>query len=296
MREVSILEKKIISIIILDTHVMEKGLTMPETRLGFGKARLNVLINNILNYFEDYNNTNTQVLHGVSVIEEYFLLHKVKNFILDDSIKEKYNKLKDLVSKKEIKIKSRRQIDMSKEDYFAKSDASFFEFSETRSSIRNWTAEKVDLNLVLQALDLCRNTPSACNRQSVRVHLYTDKTEIDNILEIQGGNRGFGHLSSFLIVVTFEPSVFFEENERNSGFVDGGMYCMNILYALHANKIAACILNTAHSPKKDVNIRKCTNIPSSEIFVGMIAGGIPPTNFMIAKSFRYPLGDILLKH
>lgn len=296
MREKNIQEEKLISFIIMNTHVIEKGLTMPETRVGFGTERLSILINDIVKYIKKFNNTNPQLLHGISVINEYFIFHEEKKFILNENIKNQYNSLQNLVKSKSVKFTIRRQLKMSKKDYFDKSDESFFEFSNSRSSIRNWTKENVDIDLILKSLDLCRNTPSACNRQSVRVHLYTNKNKIDEILKIQGGNRGFGHLSSFLIIVTFEPSVFFEENERNSGFVDGGMYCMNILYALHAKKIAACILNAAHSPEKDMYIRKYTNIPSSEVFVAMIAGGIPPKNFMIAKSFRYPLEDILTNH
>ena len=119
-----------------------------------------------------------------------------------------------------------------------------------------------------------------------RIHeLRVAKEEIIKILDKQGGNRGFGHLASNLLITTFEPSVYFEESERVSGFVDGGMYCMNILYSLHSNGIAACILNTAHNETKDLEIRKVTNIPKSECFVAMIACGVPPANFKIAKSF-----------
>jgi len=296
MFEKNALKSKLISKIILDTHVIEKGLTMPETRFGFGIARLNVLINNISSYIVKYHKEEPQLLHGISVVEEYFSFHKDKNFELSSTLVQKHIDFQKLVKSNSVNFKSRKQIMTTKEAYFSKTDAPFFEFSKTRSSIRNYSKDPVDINLITQALDLCRNTPSACNRQSVRVHLYTNKTEIDQILEIQGGNRGFGHLANFLLIVTYEPSVYFEESERNSGYIDGGMYCMNILYALHANKIAACILNTAHNSTKDIKIREKTNIPPSECFVSMIAGGIPPNDFMIAKSFRYPLDNILVKH
>jgi nitroreductase len=296
MYEKNVLESKLVSKIILDTHVIEKGLTMPETRFGFGKARLIVLIANLKKYITNYNHNEPQLLHGISVVDEYFLFHKNKGFDLSSGLIDKYLEMIKLLEINSIKVKPSQQIMTNRDNYFSNYNTSFFDFSKTRSSIRNYSEQEIDINKVIESIDLCRNTPSACNRQSVRIHLYTNKKEIEQILKIQGGNRGFGHLSSFLIIVTYEPSVYFEESERNSGYIDGGMYSMNILYALHANKLAACILNTAHNPTKDIKIREKTNIPASENFVAMIAGGIPPDEFMIAKSFRYPLDYILKKH
>jgi hypothetical protein len=43
-------------------------------------------------------------------------------------------------------------------------------------------------------------------------------------------------------------------------------------------------------------MRKVTNIPEGEYFVAMIACGIPPDEFKIATSFRYPLNFILTDH
>lgn len=296
MSKENISKQKLISKIILDTHVIEKGLTMPDTRLGFGYERLIVLIKNIIGYIKRYNCNEFQLLHGISVVDEYFNFHKEKEFDVSKQVVDNYNNLLKVIDEKSIEFTSRKQINISKEEYFSNAKSSFFEFSESRSSIRNYSESKIDIDRVLMSLDLCRNTPSACNRQAVRVHLYTNRDKIQDILKLQGGNRGFGHLSSFLIIVTYEPSVYFEESERSSGFVDGGMYAMNILYALHANLFAACILNTAHNPNKDKIVREETNIPKSECFVAMIAGGIPPEEFKIAKSLRYPLKDILTKH
>ncbi|MEP1870511.1 MAG: nitroreductase family protein [Paraglaciecola sp.] len=289
-------EDKLISRIVLDTHVIEKGLTMPEARLGFGLARLNILMENMRLFIQSYDVANPQLLHGFSVLQEYVDFHEKHNHAIDSQALANYNKLVILKESKDITFTSREQRNISKSDYFLNAESSFFEFSESRSSLRNYSAERVSQETLKQALDLARNTPSACNRQSVRVHLYRDLTEISKILEVQGGNRGFGHLANFLIAVTFKPKIYFEQNERNSGHVDGGMYAMNILYALHCNKLAACILNAAHAPAKDKKMRSVANIPDDEIFVAFIAGGIPPDDFKIARSFRYPLDYVLTEH
>jgi len=289
-------EGKLISRIILDTHVIEKGLTMPETKLGFGKVRLKVLMDNIKFFVINFNTTNPQLLHAFSVLQEYFSFHEKSNFELVPEITADYNELVNLKNEKSFAYSQRNQLEITKDDYFSNLESSFPLFSESRSSIRNYSSENVSNEILNSALNLARNTPSACNRQAVRVHLYRDADSIADILEIQGGNRGFGHLANFLIAITFKPSVYFEQNERNSGFVDGGMYAMNVLYALHSKSLAACILNAAHTPEKDIKMRHAAKLPSDETFVAFIAGGIPPDTFKIARSYRYPLDFILTEH
>ena len=220
--------KKLIAKIILDTHVIEKGLTMPEIKIGFGQGRLVILMNNLLTYFTNYKTCEPQAKHGAAVVEEYFLYHKEKDFNLGRSLEDKYATLISVEENRSINKGNNQQIEMIGNNYFIDARSEFFKFSQSRSSVRNFSDEVVPSETILKALDLSRNTPSACNRQSVRVHLYTDKTEIDKILKIQGGNRGFGHLSQSLILITYDAANYFEQSERNSGFVDGGMYCMNI--------------------------------------------------------------------
>ena len=187
-----------------------------------------------------------------------------------------------------------KQHDFTRNDYFKNSNDSFDVFSKSRSSVRNFGETDIPIEKISMALDLARNTPSACNRQSWRTHIFSKKEIINEILSVQGGNRGFGHLANKIIVITGELGVFGHAFERNQVFVDGGMYAMNLLYALHHNKIAACILNCSTTHNKDKKLRKLCQIADSEVFIAIIACGIPPDTFRVASSPRYAL-DILTK-
>ena len=59
---------KLISKIIADYHVVEKGLTMPETRLGFGKDRMLQLMKYCEKYLKEYGIEGNQIEHAVRVI------------------------------------------------------------------------------------------------------------------------------------------------------------------------------------------------------------------------------------
>ncbi len=282
---------KLISKIIMDTHVIEKGLSMPERHLGFAIPRLVVLLENIIFYIERYGISDCHINHGYSVVQEYIELHEKNDVAVDKSVLSLFSRFDSLMPDNNIKANNTE--DITKQGYFSKINAPFFEFSDSRSSVRNFSDEQVDHDLMLSVLDHCRNAPSACNRQAVRVHLYEKPLDIQKILDLQGGSRGFSHLAKFLIVVTFESSKYFEQQERNLGYVDGGMYAMNLLYTLHAKELGACILNASHDPAKDRKMHRVTNVPDSEVFVAMIAGGKVAESLNIAQSYRYPLSNSL---
>lgn len=275
-------ELKVISHIILDYHVLEKGLTMPDTRLGFGRERVIALSRLCNSFIDNFGPDNYQLQHAIAVLNEYIAFHEERNYQVDQQL---LLEIQNLTVRLGSSIKS-RQRNTDSEDYFKFIKSSFDEFSNSRSSVRNFSSEELALDTILKSLDLAKNAPSACNRQSWKTNLYSNKERVQLILEAQGGNRGFGHLANKLIVISGELGAFSNSIERYQVYIDGGMYAMNLLYALHFNKIGACILNCSFTPKKEKVIRDLCNIPESRVLIAMIALGNVPAQFRVASSPR----------
>ena len=129
-------------------------------------------------------------------------------------------------------------------------------------------------------------TGTACNRQATRrVHVYTDKKQIADILEVQGGVRGYA-TPPRLLAITSDLRCWFGGHERNQGYVDAGLYAMELLLALEDQNLAACALNTMAFYKKSRKLRTACGIPDNEIFAMLIAVGPPPTGKLTPISFR----------
>lgn len=282
-------KKKLIGRIIAEYHVLEKGLTMPQPRLGFGRKNVDSLIQNCLAYISRFGANDIQLKHAVSVLLEYRRIH------MDNRIEISHNLLSGIESlqKKITNLASISQFETTEEEYFKDLNNTFPLFSASRRSVRNYSNCVVPTSRLIESVKLAQNAPSSCNRQTSRVYIYSDRIQIQKILEIQGGNRGFGYLTDKLIVITSELGVSHGIYERHQIYVDGGMFAMNLLYSLHYDKIAACPLNCNFSFHKTKILRKLCHVAESEVFILMISCGNVPKSFKIAISKRYPVEEIL---
>lgn len=272
----------LIGLITRQYHIIEKGLTMPSPRLGFGKANIKDLIKNCSEFKRKYEKGNDQVSHAIKVVFEYLAYHEQEKFTISSDLINEIENLKNLYPE----FEQTQQFSFTKEQFFKHVGADFYNFSFSRHSVRNFSKTEVPLEKIEEALEIAQNAPSACNRQTWRVCVFSDKKIISNILDLQGGSRGFGNLANKLILITSDVSYYAGPNERNSAFVDGGIYSMNLLYALHYKEVACCILNCSFASDKDIQMRKITGVKESEVFISIIICGIPPNKFKVALSMR----------
>lgn len=278
--------------IINEYHVIEKGLTMPQGRLGFGHDVLLRLIGHLKAYYALYGMDDKQVRAALGVVKEYADHHEKHHYELPEDLRTAIGELLSLCPDLEYDP----QPQVTKDQFFGSVDMPFPHFSASRRSVRNFVGGGILCveNLKL-ALELAQNAPSACNRQSVRVKLIGNKELIGKIFEIQKGNRGFGHLADKLIMITTDMQAW-DLRTSKGGYVDGGIYAMNLLYALHYYKIAACPLNGYFTPEQDTRIRKIIHIPKSESIVLFIAVGEAGEEFKLTNSPRNELDYVLTQY
>lgn len=114
------------------------------------------------------------------------------------------------------------------------------------------------------------------------------------LLELQGGNRGFGHLADKVLVVTSSLEGIATPGERNDIFVNGGMFLMNLCYSLHYHKIAHCILTWAQPLAKDAAAREIIGptLKKEETIIALLSCGEAPGEFDVADSPRKSLDEV----
>ena len=171
-------------------------------------------------------------------------------------------------------------------------------FFTSRHSLRDFDPERpVGDELLAMAANWAARTPSVCNRQAGRVHVFNDKETIARLLKIQAGNAGFGQTVPTLIAFTVESSLFAGSGERNQRWIDGSLFAMTYTWALHGLGVHSCMLNWAKRNLHSDAARRVGGIPESEDIICLLAIGYPATpEVRVARSPRRGTEEILRLH
>jgi nitroreductase len=174
--------------------------------------------------------------------------------------------------------------------------AKFDELVLQRHSVRTFTGERISDEVVIDCVGLAQRSPSACNRQSVRVHVYSNKHDIQAILRHQDGNYGFGDTADRLILLAHDNRAVLSSSERNQPYLDAGLFAMTLIYALESRNVASCCLNLSNYWFRDLALRRACRTLPWERPVLLIAIGRSPQSYQVPVSARPPTESILRFH
>ncbi|MFL9610285.1 nitroreductase family protein [Methylobacillus sp. Pita2] len=286
---------KLSSELIFYYHKLEKGLCLPpENRRWFGVLAAEKTLH-LLYEWERVNLPKDAAVYqaACAVLQAYWVFAK--------SISDTNAEAKAMATKLEFFLQSRSfdaqyQTPIGLQHAPSGSFDVLHQLSLSRRSTRNFLSKPIDLELVTKAVEVAQLSPSACNRQPWKIHIYSKREDIDSMLALQNGNRGFGHKVPMLAVMCCDLGSFFDSTERFEPHLDGGLFLMSFILALQAQGIASCCLNWCVNPDKDSKAHEVGNILPSERILTFLAVGYPAENVLVPLSARRPLADVLIKH
>src|SRR5699024_2151290 len=263
-------------------HSIEKGLSYDNLKLVFGKQVLKNVINIMRQYRKQNFPLDTHVYQtALSNLHKYIVVHQENDYDVEE-LERTFNQLKEGANFGD----TGGVYYKTKEEILNSINHDFKDFSLSRHSIRDYSEEPVSNDLIIKALELATHTPSACNRQPWKVRIVEDPILKKFIQNNQNGNRGFGDYINKFLIITTDIQCYDRSRERNQANIDGGMFAMNLLYALHYYKIASIPLSASLSGEQEDNLRHKFEISESENFIMFIGIGNYTEKFKIAKSDR----------
>ncbi|PKG73133.1 hypothetical protein CXF86_19195 [Shewanella sp. GutCb] len=276
--------------LIKQYHIIEKGLSLPDVRLGFGRDKIIALLDASFLYMSKYGNS--KLMSAISsTLKEYVEFNDINNHIIDSELKKRI---------KEFFIATTNDVDggtkvINKEKLLLDRDSLKCGLITTRHSVRVFSGPITDVNKIKSAVTLGKRAPSVCNRQGWKVHYYNDDKIIQKILSLQNGTTGFTDQINDLIIVTADSKAF-TSYEQSQQYIDGGLFSMNLMLALHSESIGVCPLNACFPFVVENKIKKVSNIPDNEKIVMFLALGEMKDDFKVAVSVRKETNEILRIH
>lgn len=267
-------------------HVLEKGMSMKNCRKGFGQEKALALINDLKDYFNRYAARDKSFLeYPLSTIKAYIEFTEKSGAAIPE-IRRAYE---DLIRDVGIDPLSAAGVAlMRREDVVSEASKGFESLLMSRHSIRYFANEPVGNAVICKALELAQRTPSACNRQGWKTHIFEGEMSV-SLLKWQGGCHGFEEELKQSVLVTANLKAFMSY-EVHQAYVDGGLYAMNLINAFHSLGVAGIPLSCGFDEKKLRGLKRF-NVPENEVPILIFAFGNYPEEFKVAVSTRKPVAN-----
>ena len=268
--------------LLRENHTIEKGLSLKNPRKGFGQLKVLKLLKRLNKYSDIYGKTDKEFLiYPLGTIKHY--INYTKSMEVEIPIIEREYKI--LMEKSGfVDVKEQGGIiQISKDEILKKCNNNFESLLTSRHSIRYFSKETIE-----KALKLAQKTPSACNRQSWHTHVFQGEESI-NLIKWQGGSHGFENEIRTSILVTANLKAFLYY-ELHQAYIDGGLYAMNLINALHSLGLGTIPLSCGFTHDK---LKKLVDfdIPQNEVPIVIIGVGNLLENFNVAISKRKDIGQ-----
>lgn len=270
----------------MDLHFLEYGLSLRHTQAGHGFDKATRITSDLEAYLRLWE-PDAQTEIAIRVLDAYLDLNAA-----DPRTPELRVRLLALATP-ETGLRGGAELVTRGDILSATTPVDFLAFACARHSIRQYAPGAVPLEGLERAALAAQQSPSSCNRQTCRIHLWTDPPQIARVAALQSGNRGFGHELGGIAIIWTDLRDWTEASERTNGLVDGGMFAMSFMLALHAEGLGTVPLNWSEEPSQDRALRKLANLPESAQVVVMVGFGALPETLNVPVSQRRPLATCL---
>lgn len=272
--------------ILRENHVIEKGMSMRNPRIGFGQQKVGALLERLDKYYGLYGATDINfLLYPMTTIKGYIEYTENRG----TQIPEIRDKFETLFRKCKLGVLSSRAgvVETTSKAIQEKCNSDFESLLLSRHSIRYFAEDDVEESVIVKALELAQRTPSACNRQGWKTHVFRDEDSV-RLIKWQGGARGFEEEMRHSILVTANLKAFLSY-EVHQAYVDGGLYAMNLINAIHSLGLGCIPLSCGFYEDKLKGL-KDFDIPEYEIPIVIVAFGKLQDSFNVAVSTRKDVG------
>lgn len=269
--------------LLRENHTIEKGLSMRNPRKGFGQKKVLNLLIRLDKYVTLYYNKDKEFVDYLLSTIHYYITYTKQTGVDISDIELKFNTLLNRLDNHTYKNIVSGIKPETKEHILSECNKNFESLLYSRHSLRYFENTLLTKEVLEKALSLAQQTPSACNRQGWKTHIFQGENS-HKLIEWQGGCHGFEDQVNTSILVTTDLRAFLFY-EVHQAYVDGGLYAMNLINALHSLGIGTIPLSVAFGYDKLDNLSQF-DIPRNEIPIVIIGAGYILDNFNVAVSSR----------
>lgn len=273
-------------LIIRLSHSIEVGLTYKPTKPGFGSAVVLQLMDNLEAYHSRFG-ADSLVRHATQTLVEY---HRRNTELGVDLL---YISRRIAAAAEIAGVSFTDPEPLIPDTYNVPDGGDFRQFARTRRSCREYRTDVVPLQDIQDAVQTALHSPSACNRQPCRVYIVSEEAARAKSLQLQGNRSKWRGEAGRTLIVTARLGYYRGIRERNAAYIDGGLFCMTLAYALHDKGLGTCMLNLNLRNSDLEELREAIGAGPDEVFMMMIATGYAKSDFSVCRKYQRQANEII---
>lgn len=277
--------EKLLTDILMTTHAIEKAFSLHDKRKGFGVKKIASLMSNLEKYIIKYGYSEKLDV-SVALVQRYLEYQRKDGFqsVVLENVVERFRNFKDLNHLDGHVFDEAGFLVRTKDDMLKLKQIDFKELAIGRYSFRHFSSEEVSDSIIKEALDIAKKSPSACNRQAYRVHVF-DGEQKNKILCLQGGANSFYKEANKAVLITGNLNRYYT-TEMHLPYVDGSLFAMSFIYALTSLGVASIPLTMGRKMNILKEVQTQLDIPVNEVPIILIAIGNYPDEAELSLSHR----------
>ena len=279
--------------LIITGHTLEKGFSHFKLR-PFGIK----IINNIIYLLKketkyEKHEKLFSFINGINLLKEYKKIYELNNW----TNHEEYKKVSKFLYKyHDIEIKKVGAYILNKVELEKDYKIDYKKFIKSRHSTRNYKNKELKKEDIISAIEMAKYTPSACNRQNIKIHYYSSGKMKKNVIDFSLGKGGIYLSGVSTFIITFDVNGLKGAGERNQGYFNAGLFTTNLINAFHSLGIGTCLIGFSNKVEEEEKLKKLNQIPSFERIAVILFAGYYDEKSIFAISSRKSVEEYFKEH
>ena len=279
--------------LVITGHTLEKGFTHFNLRpFGINKIKKLIYLLKKETKYEKHEKL-FSFINGINLLKEYKKIYEINNW----TNYSEYKEVSDFINEyKDIEIIKAGAYIVEKVELEKDYKIDYKKFIKSRHSTRNFKKKRLKKEDILSAVEMAKYTPSACNRQNIKLHYYPSGKMKQNVIDFSLGKGGIYLSGVSTFIITIDVNGLFGAGERNQGYFNAGLFATNLINAFHSLGIGTCLIQFSNKIEEEEELKKLNQIPSYERIAVILFAGYYDEKSIFAVSSRKSVEEYFKEH
>ena len=271
-------------------HAIDKGLQLPECRIGFGRDKIRCMIR-MMTLLRRFPGRCRTVANSVAILRRY--QQKLESDIAGASTGgAEHASLEQWAAELSTALAEFGDLDCSEvvEPSYPELSPTYFR----RRSVRRWIARPVEQEKLRLLVEAAVWSPSSCNRQPHKFLFVRDPARKTQLVSAATGGSGFAERAPVICVLLNDVRAYTSPCERHLAYIDTSLAAANLVLAAHELGLGTVWLNWALPDVRVENpLRKTLRIPPWYAIIALVALGYPEESGSLPPPIRRCVDDMI---